>query len=228
MRVTLFLPVKNEVEGLKLILPRIRHEWVDEILAVDGNSNDGSYEYLLSQPGIRVLKQTSDGICGAYWDCVENCQGDAIIAFSPDNNSIPELIPQVVDSLKKGADMVVASRYFGGARSEDDDVVTAFGNWMFTKMTQVFFKSRSTDSLVMFRGFRKSLVQELELDERVLPVFEMQLTIRCAKAKKIVVDIPGDEPKRYGSVRKMSPLYNGSSVLYLIIKELFRWRPKSG
>jgi len=32
MKVTLFVPVLNEIEGLKLIMPRVKREWVDEIL----------------------------------------------------------------------------------------------------------------------------------------------------------------------------------------------------
>ena len=45
----------------------------------------------------------------------------------------------------------------------------------------------------------------------------------CGRAKRKfkVSEIPGDEPKRIGGKRKMHPLYNGLSVLYQIIKELF-------
>ena len=34
-----------------------------------------------------------------------------------------------------------------------------------------------------------------------------------------VAEIPGDEPKRIGGVRKMHPLLNGSAILFQIIKE---------
>jgi glycosyltransferase involved in cell wall biosynthesis len=224
MKTTLFLPVKNEIEGLRLILPRIRREWVDEIVVVDGNSTDGTYE-LCQEMGFKVVRQRTDGICGAYWECLEIAQGDAIIPFSPDNNSIPELIPDVVAKLRQGYDMVVVSRYLPGARSDDDDRVTRFGNWMFTGLVNLLFGAKYTDSLVMFRGFRTHLVKDLALDEKGLPVFEIQLGIRCAKAGRRVVEIPGSEPKRIGGVRKMRPLYNGAAVSYVIVKELFNRRP---
>lgn len=35
--------------------------------------------------------------------------------------------------MKEDYDMVIVSRYLDGAKSEDDDVITAFGNWLFTK-----------------------------------------------------------------------------------------------
>ena len=218
--------MKNEIEGLKIILPRIKKEWIDEILFIDGNSTDGSYEYVRDLGHI-VHRQKTDGICGAFWECMEHATGDQIIAFSPDNNSIPELIPDVVNKLNEGHDLVVVSRYLSGATSEDDDPVTAFGNWMFTTAVNVLFRARITDSLVIYRGFKTKLVAELELDEKHLPLFEMQMSIRSAKFKKKVTEIPGSEPIRIGGVRKMRPLYNGSAIVYLILKEFFtHWKTK--
>jgi glycosyltransferase involved in cell wall biosynthesis len=224
MKTTLFIPMKNEIDGIKAILPRIKPEWVDEILFVDGNSDDGSYEYV-KERGYKVIRQKTDGICGAFWECMEHSTGEQIVAFSPDNNSIPEIIPDVVAKLNEGHDLVVVSRYLKGATSEDDDPITAFGNWMFTTAVNIFFRAGITDSLVIFRGFKKQLVYDLKMDEKHLPLFEMQMSIRSAKYKKRVTEIPGSEPKRIGGVRKMRPLYNGSAVLYLIIKELFtNWK----
>src|SRR5204862_1448060 len=44
-RVTLFMPVLNEIEGMKVIVPQIRSEWCDQVLVVDGGSRDGTLEY---------------------------------------------------------------------------------------------------------------------------------------------------------------------------------------
>lgn len=220
MKTTLFMPTFNEFEGTKLIMPRIKREWVDEIIVVDGGSTDGTIEYF-EERGIPVVRQKSKGVCGAYWEGFERATGDVIISFSPDNNSVPELIPQLIAEMKKGYDMVIASRYLPGAHSEDDDTVTAFGNWMFTKLVNLISGGHYTDSLVMFRAFRKELIDLLQKDPKNIPIFEMLLCIRCARHKKRVIEIPGDEPKRIGSVRKMKPLYNGSTLLWTLSKELF-------
>ena len=220
MKTTLFIPTFNEFEGAKLIMPRINRDWVDEIIVVDGGSTDGTIEYF-EECGVPVVRQRSRGVCGAYWECFEVATGDVIIPFSPDNNSIPELIPKLIKEMKKGHDMVIASRYLPGAKSEDDDLVTAFGNWLFTKFVNVLFRGKYTDSLVMFRAFRKDLIELIKHDSRKIPVFEYLLCIRCARNKKSVVEIPGDEPKRIGSVRKMKPLYNGTTLLWVLFKELF-------
>lgn len=221
MKTTLFIPTLNEIEGVKFIMPRVKKEWVDEIIVVDGGSTDGTVEYFKAM-GVPVIRQKSRGVCGAYWEGIEAATGDVIISFSPDNNSLPEAIPELVSKMKEGYEMVIASRYLGNAKSEDDDLVTAFGNWMFTKMVNIFFGGNYTDSLVMFRAFKKDLPFKLAMSDKGIPVFEMLLCIRCSKQKLKVGEIPADEPKRLGGIRKMKPIYNGSCLLWVIIKELFK------
>ncbi len=65
MKVTLFIPVLNEIAGLRSIMPQIKREWVDEIIFVDGHSTDGSREYL-EQNGYPYLTQEKKGIFAAW------------------------------------------------------------------------------------------------------------------------------------------------------------------
>jgi glycosyltransferase involved in cell wall biosynthesis len=224
MKVTLFIPTKNEIIGCKAIMPRINKNWVDEIIVVDAASTDGTGEWL-TENGYNVITQKSTGICGAYWEAIEAATGDIIIAFSPDNNSIPELIPSVVEKAKEGYDMVIVSRYKDGAKSEDDDFVTKIGNWGFTKAVNLIYGGNYTDTLVMFRAFKADLVKRLNMDVKKTPTFEYLLAIRCAKLKLKVAEIPGDEPKRIGGIRKMNPFYNGSTLLWLFFRELIVFKP---
>jgi glycosyltransferase involved in cell wall biosynthesis len=220
MRTTLFIPTKNEIDAVKIIMPQIRPEWVDEIICVDGHSRDGTAEWLEAQ-GYRVLRQKSDGLIGAYWECIEAASGDVIIGFSPDGNSIPETIPKIVQKMREGYDIVIASRYKDGARSADDDMVTAFGNWMFTTMANLLYRGNITDLCVMYRGFRKNLVYELSLSRSRHPMMEIELMVRGLKSGLRMLDIPADEPARIGGVRKMRIFYNGWFVLWVLLKEVY-------
>ena len=41
---TLLVIAKDEIRGMKEIMPRISREWVQQILVVDGQSSDGTAE----------------------------------------------------------------------------------------------------------------------------------------------------------------------------------------
>ena len=208
----------NELGGMKVIMPQIQRNWVHEILIVDGGS-DGTFEYAVEQ-GYRVLKQKSKGLVGAYREGVAAAIGDAILTFSSDGNSVPALIPLLVTKFHEGGyDMVIASRYLPGAKSEDDDTVTAFGNWMFTKMINLAFSANYTDTLCMLRIWKKDLFYKSENMRVERAGLEPVFCIKAAKLKLKVGEVPGDEPARIAGIRKASPLVNGASIFITIMLE---------
>jgi glycosyltransferase involved in cell wall biosynthesis len=227
VKVTLFIPVLNEIEGLRLIMPRVARDWVDEIIFVDGHSTDGTRGYL-EQNGYLFLTQEKRGVFAAWWQAFEAASGDVIICFSPDNNSLPEAIPKLVEKMKEGYDMVIASRYKGAARSYDDTMLTAVGNYMYTRIINRLFGGHYTDALGMYRAFRKDLLQELKLNEHQDDIFEVLLSIRAAKHKLKVAEIEADEQERIGGrVSRAWPglhgrLRGGMLMTGLVIREWCR------
>ena len=127
MKTTLLVMTLNEINGMKAIMPQVDRSWVDQIIVVDGGSKDGTIEWA-QENGYEVYVQKQRGFRHAYTEVWPLILGDVVITFSPDGNSVPELIPNLIAKMKKGYDMVIASRYLGDAKSEDDDIVTGFGN----------------------------------------------------------------------------------------------------
>jgi len=234
MKITLLIPTLNEIDGMKEIMPKVKREWVDQILIVDGQSTDGTAEYARQQ-GYDVVVQQKKGIRNAYMEALPKITGDVILTFSPDGNSIPELIPKCINKMKEGYDMVIVSRYAKGAKSYDDDAITAFGNWLFTTLISVLHGHRYTDTMVIYRAYKKSLISELDLDKDSSYAFEEKLfgtniswepllSIRCAKRKLKLADIPGDEPAREGGERKLQVLRWGAAYMFQVFREIFIWR----
>lgn len=234
MKVTLLIPTLNEITCIKKILPTIKNNWVDQIIILDGGSIDGTIEWVRQQ-GYFVYVQRECGIRRGYAEVMQFVKGDIVITFSPDGNSKVDYIAPLIDKMKEGYDMVIVSRYKEGAKSFDDNIMTAFGNWMFTGLINLFFGARFTDALVMFRAWRKEIIYELEVNKRnnfpfwedvigALVSWESLLSIRCAKRKLQYTEIPGDEPKRIGGKRKLRPFATGSAVIFQIIQEIFFWR----
>lgn len=217
MKVSLLFFTLNEIDGMRVIMPQIKREWYDELIIVDGGSNDGTIEYA-EEHGYNIFVQKEKGAGAAFLEAMERVAGDIIIVFSPDGNSLPEAIPKLVEKMKEGYDIVIASRYLGGARSYDDDVVTALGNKMFTGLTNLLFNGKITDSLVMYRAYKRSIIKELKVNTKNSS-WGGQLLFRALKKKMKVGEIPANEPARIGGVRKMQPLRNGLVELSMILKE---------
>lgn len=234
MKVALIVPTLNELGGMKIIMPRIKKEWYDQIIILDGGSTDGTIEYA-RENGYFVYIQKGRGLRQGLREIYDIIDADIMITFSPDGNSIPELIPGLIKKIEEGYSMVIVSRYAKGAKSFDDDIITRFGNWMFTSMINIIFGINYTDALVIFRAYKKGLIHSLEIDKEakflkfaeqrgILIGWEPQLSIRCAKRKLEVAEIPGDEPARIYGMRKMRPFRSGFVMLVQIIYETFVWR----
>ena len=223
MKSTLLIPTLNEIEALRVILPEIQSDWVDEILFIDGGSTDGTVEFLQEQ-GQKVHRQVAPGYGGAMKEGVELAEGEIIVEFTSDGSSLLTKIPELVDKIKEGHDLVIGSRYKGSADSDDDTMLTSFGNWMFTTMVNALFRAKYTDSLVGLRAYRKSKLLEVEMDAIGLS-WPCQNSIRFAKAGFRVTEIPSDEPARIGGIKKMSPLKTGWEILQLIFRDLFFYHP---
>jgi glycosyltransferase involved in cell wall biosynthesis len=234
MKTTLLIPSYNEIDGMKEIMPRIKRDWYDELVIVDGGSTDGTLQYC-KENNYFVFVQKKPGIRNAYMEALEYITGDVIITFSPDGNSIPELIPALADKMMEGYDMVIVSRYLGEAKSVDDDLVTSFGNWLFTKTVNVLHGSHYTDAMVIFRAYRKQLIYDLDLDKEesystpealfgTRISWEPLLSVRAAKRKLKVTEIPGDEPPRIGGERKLKIFRWGAAYYFQFIVEKFFWK----
>lgn len=234
MTTTLLIPTLNEITGMKEIMPRIKREWVDQIIFLDGGSTDGTVEYAKNN-GYEVYTQKKIGFRNGYTEVWPLVKGDIVITFSPDGNSIPEIIPVLIEKMEEGYDMVIASRYLGKAHSDDDDPVTGFGNWMFTRMVNLLFHAHYTDAMVIYRAYKRELVYDLGLDkdegflyaEKMFNThvsWEPLLSVRAAKRKLKITEIPADEPPRIGGIRKLKVFKWGAVFLFQFIREKLFWR----
>ncbi len=234
MKITLLIMTWNEIDGMRVIMPQIKKEWYDQLIVVDGGSTDGTIEYA-KECGYEVYVQKQKGFRHAYTEVMPYVKGDVIVTFSPDGNSIAELIPELNKKMREGYDMVIVSRYLGKAKSKDDDLVTGFGNRLFTGTVNLLHGGHYTDAMVIFRAYRKQIVYDLDLDKEESYSFpeklfntkiswEPLLSVRAAKRKLKVSEIPGDEPPRIGGERKLQVLKWGAAYYYQFISEVFCWR----
>ena len=222
MTIALLITTLNEVTGVKKVVPRIKKEWVDEILFVDGGSTDGTIEEA-EKMGFKVIIQKQKGLGAAIIEGVNAIKSDNFILFGPDGNDEPEKIPQIIQKFKEGYDQVAATRFGKGSVNLDAGKIDTFGNKMFAFLVNAFFGGLLTDCLVELRIMSKKTFQELNFDEMSLIAIQ-QMCIRGLKKRQHIYEIIGNEGERMGGIRKMKPLPVGASLSLEIIKEFIHWK----
>lgn len=236
MNITLFMPTINEEHGLRTVMPLVDMSLFCQILVSDGGSRDKTCE-IAKEKGYDLHVQKKRGIRHAYMEAWPMIKGDYVITFSPDGNCKPQDLPRLIEKLREGYDMVVASRYLPPAKSEDDDLITGFGNWLFTKTVNLLHGGRYTDAMGIFRGYRTTLFNELGLQHEDPYSFveklyatrigiEPLLSVRAARYGYRIAEIASDEPKRSGGERKLQVLKWGAAYYTQFILEAFKKAPR--
>jgi dolichol-phosphate mannosyltransferase len=119
--ISIIIPTYNEKGNIATLLARI-HQALSgynyEILLVDDNSKDGTIEIassLASRYPVKVIvRQNERGLATAVVHGLKVATGQIIGVMDADLQHPPEVIPELLKALGKGADMVVASRYIEG------------------------------------------------------------------------------------------------------------------
>jgi glycosyltransferase involved in cell wall biosynthesis len=233
LKATLLALTLNEVEGVRAILPQIDRSWLHQIIVVDGGSTDGTVEWCRAA-GFEVYVQRRPGLRHAYVEVLPRVTGDVIVTMSPDGNCPPDAVPRLLDKVREGYDLVIASRYLDEARSEDDDVLTGFGNWLFTRTVNVLHGGRYTDCMGIYRAFTRTLVDDLDLHrdegyalpERLFGTivsWEPLMSVRAVKRRVRIAEIAVSEPPRIGGTRKLQMFRWGAAYYFQFWRELWHW-----
>ena len=123
MDVSIVLPVMNEAENLKVLIPRLiavldRERLSHEIIVVDGPSTDGTRE-TAEGFGARVLPERKRGYAGALETGIDEARGDYVLTLDADQSHDPDFFIRMWRARTR-ADIVVASRYAVGGVAYSD------------------------------------------------------------------------------------------------------------
>jgi len=173
MQVSVIVPTYNEKENIEslvtqlLALPTRVH-----IIVVDDNSPDGTGEIadrLAVENAGRVIVIHRPGKLGlgtAYTAGFKEALtegADLICSMDADFSHNPRYVPDIVDKVNQGYDLVIGSRYVQGGGSTQ-----TLGRKMFSgganTLTRVLLGLHAHDTTAGFRCYRRQTLESLDLD----------------------------------------------------------------
>jgi glycosyltransferase involved in cell wall biosynthesis len=216
------VPTLNEGRNLPFVLSALKKINIDEILVIDGNSTDNTVE-IAKDYGVSVVFQDGRGKGGAISQVF--CNGyldvDALVIIDADGSMMPEEIPNFVEKLQSGYDVVKGSRFLNGGHSEDMNFLRRLGNVFFSSLVRLVWAPEYTDLCYGYAIFTKESIN------RLAPVlksqnFEIETEV-FIKAKKLglrVGEVPSVELARKFGKSNLKAFEDGMRILRTIINEI--------
>src|SRR4030066_210151 len=208
MKLSVIIPVYNEVKTINEIIQRVKATGlVDEILAVDDGSKDGSRDILakLSESGtVKVIyHEINQGKGQAVRTGIQNASGDLILIQDADLEYDPREYPVLLRPIQEGiADVVYGSRFLGAGR-RPILFWNMVANKILTLVTNVLYNNILTDMETGYKLFRREIVQNMTIHAHGFE-FEPEFTAKILKRKVRIYEVPITfNPRDYSDGKKI-------------------------
>ena len=201
MRLSIVIPLFNEVESLAELKTALdaalaRVDGAAEMIFVDDGSTDGSLEVLrrlhAAEPErVKVLSfRRNQGKSAALAAAFQVVRGDFVVTLDADLQDDPEEVPQMLQALDGGADLVC-----GWKRERHDPWTKRLPSKLFNRVTGSLSGLRLHDFNTGLKAYRADVVRSIHVYgelHRFIPVLAAWEGFR-------VVELPvRHHPRRYG------------------------------
>ena len=215
---TLVIPAKEESDSLPIVLKELSNYNHKIIISVE--KDDFQTINSVKEFNCEIIYQSKKGYGNAIIDGIKNIKTDYFCIFNADGSFDPNNLNEMLNLCKKN-DFIFASRYKKNSGSDDDTIITIIGNFIFTKIVNIFFKINISDVLYTYIVGKKSSVDKLNLssDDFCLCV---ELPIKAKRENMFLKDVSSYERKRIAGKKKVNELRDGFKILIYLIKEFLR------
>ncbi len=219
--VSVVIPALNEAESLPHVLPRIPDEWVDEVLLVDGRSEDNTVDVACSvRHKTRVVMQHGKGKGAAIRSGFAAARGDIVITMDADGSMDPAEIPAFVGALVSGADFAKGSRFLQGGGTDDMPFHRRLPNKGLTILANLIASTQYTDITYGYNATWRRHAGALGLDIDGW-ANEIITNLRAARSGLRVVEVASFERERVAGEAKLMALSAGWTILKAMLQEPF-------
>ena len=220
---SIVIPVYNEEENVTILFDEIKKVLEGfvkkyEVIFINDGSTDNSLERLMDlrkkDKSVRIINfRKNFGQSSAISAGFELCTGDYVITLDADLQNDPANIPDILEKLNEGFDIVN-----GWRKKRKDSLTKKIPSYFGNKLVSFITKVKLHDYGCTLRGFKKDVVKTLKLYgemHRYIPAIASRIGIRS-------IEIPVNHRERrfgkskYGLGRTFRVILDLISIKYLL------------
>jgi len=192
--VSVVIPCLNEANSLAFCVEKaitaIRSAGLrGEVIVADNGSTDGSIE-IAEFNGATVIRVPERGYGAALKAGIAASRGEYVIMGDADDSYDFSEVPNFVNELRRGNDLVMGNRFRGGIQpGAMPPLHRHFGNPGLSWLVNFLFGAGVGDSYCGMRGFRRALYDKLDLRSSGME-FALEFVIKASQIGARISEIP--------------------------------------
>lgn len=238
MKLSIIMPVYNEIETIAEIVRRVRAVQLivpvgygadnssvvafdREIVIVDDGSTDGTQEVLHAlegEPDVTiVVHERNQGKGRAVRTGLQHASGDVIVVQDADLEYDPRDYPALLQPIVEERAQVVYGSRFRGGPTKTMFFWHMIGNQFLTLVTNLLYNTILSDMETGYKAFTREVAEQLDLRARGWG-FDPEITAQILKRGYRIYEVPISYTGReFGEGKKIS-WYDGLTVLWTLIR----------
>lgn len=204
--VSIIIPTRNESENVKTILKKMpKFGKSQEIIFIEGNSTDDTWEEIKKLKGVKYFKQKGEGKGDAVRLGFSKATGEILMILDADMTVDPKDLPKFYDAIASGkGEFINGCRLVYPMEKQAMQTLNKFGNmlfgWIFTWTLGQRFKDTLCGTKVLFRKDYLNIVKNRKFFGNFDPFGDFDLIFGAIKLNLKVIEVPVRYKERtYGS-----------------------------
>ncbi|HLD00837.1 MAG TPA: glycosyltransferase family 2 protein [Candidatus Nanoarchaeia archaeon] len=194
MKLIITIPAYNEERTLPRVIQEIKEVLAGEkysydILVLDDGSKDKTAEAARKEGAIVVSHKRNKGLAETFKSEMKEClrlNADIIIHTDADGQYNPRHIPEMIQKVEQGYDLVLGSRF--RRKNGPMPFLKRIGNIAFAKVLSQLSKVKITDTTTGFRCFTAEVAREIDYINTF--TYTQEQIIKAAKQGFRITEIP--------------------------------------
>ncbi|MDC1112492.1 glycosyltransferase [Candidatus Pelagibacter sp.] len=211
---TLLIPTNKESESLPFFLNELKDYECKKLIVLQQEDTD-TINSISKFDEIEILVQKNKGYGNALIEGIEKITTEYFCIINADGSMDPTYLNEMLKSCNN-CDFVFASRYLRGGGSDDDDIITLFGNKLFSFLGNFLFKLNLSDILYTYILGKTLSAKKLDLKYNDFRIC-VEIPIKAKFKNFIYISVPSKERKRIAGKKKVNAIKDGFLILTALI-----------